>query len=89
MLSDLKQETQAAGFVLVPEKETKPPAVLATFDEGDAPISTEAAVDAVTPRPKGPRRRRRGRRRNRRGGPGQPPDSSPQEPTEPREPGGA
>ena len=88
MLSDLKQETQAAGVTLIPEKEVKPPAALATFDEGDAPISSEAAVDAVTPRPKGPRRRRRGRRRNRRGGPGQSPESNPQEPSGPGEPGG-
>jgi cell fate regulator YaaT (PSP1 superfamily) len=91
MLSDLRQETQAVGFVFTqPEKEPKAPAALATFDEGDAPITPEAAVDAVSPRPKGNRRRRRGRRRNRRsGGSGQPPgSSSPQDPPPSGNPGG-
>jgi cell fate regulator YaaT (PSP1 superfamily) len=47
-----------------PEQITKPPSTLVSFDEGDEQITTEGAVEAVTPRKKR-RRRRRGRRRNR------------------------
>src|SRR5689334_15291468 len=88
MLTDLKQEIQSAGGIVEPEKPAKAPSALATFDEGDQPITTEAAVDAVTPRPKGPRRRRRGRRRNRRNRPGQSPDTGDSPPAGPESPGG-
>ena len=88
MLTDLKQEIQAAGGVFEPEKPAKAPSALTTFDEGDQPITTEAAVAAVTPRPKGPRRRRRGRRRNRHHRPGQSPDSGGSSPPAPETPGG-
>lgn len=43
------------------QKSTKPPSTLVSFDEGNEQITTEEAVEAVTPR-KRRRRRRRGRR---------------------------
>jgi cell fate regulator YaaT (PSP1 superfamily) len=46
------------------EQRAKPPSTLVSFDEGDEKITTEEAVEAVTPR-KRRRRRRRGRRRSR------------------------
>jgi cell fate regulator YaaT (PSP1 superfamily) len=44
------------------EQPAKPPSTLLAFDEGDEQITTQEAVEAVTPR-KRRRRRRRGRRR--------------------------
>ena len=56
------------GFYdLTPKKqkeEAKPPSTLVSFDEGNEKITTEEAVDAVTPE-KRRRRWRRGRRRKR------------------------
>ena len=70
-LADLRAESQTVMPAPEPEKPAQPPSALATFDEGDAPITTEQPVDTVTPHPKN-RRRRRGRRRGRPGG-GPPP----------------
>ncbi|MBI4500317.1 MAG: hypothetical protein HY700_04070 [Gemmatimonadetes bacterium] len=88
-LPELRQETQVAGAPAEVEKEPQAPSPLASFDERDAAVTTEVAVDAVSPRPEGPRRRRRGRRRNRRNRQGRP-DESPEAgtPEDPEKPGG-
>ena len=64
-LAELKEETQAAGSPMESPVDVRPPSGLLTFDEGDSSITTQAAVDAVTPQPRPPRRRRRGGRRSR------------------------
>jgi hypothetical protein len=63
MLQDLKDEVGSLE-PKKPKEEVKPPSALVSFDEGNEKITTEEAVDAVTP---GKRRRRwrRGRRRKR------------------------
>jgi len=72
-LVDLKRELDAGD---TPEPaEPAPPAALVTFDEGISAVTTEQALDAVTPR-RGRRRRRRGGRR-RGPGPGTPPGGGP------------
>ena len=62
-LQDLKDEVGSLERKK-PEKEANPPSALVSFDEGNEKITTEEAVEAVTP---GKRRRRwrRGRRRKR------------------------
>ncbi len=63
-LVELKEEIAAPERP--PESPAKPPSGLVTFDTKDEPVTTEQAVDAITP----PRRKRRRRRRRGRGGGG-------------------
>ena len=77
-LPELKTEISTAG-PLPQETPTPPPSDLVSFDEGQEQLTTEGAVEAVTPR------KRRGRRRRRRRGPrrdhaGPEPDSQSQPP---------
>ncbi len=62
-LQELRDEIKSLKD-LKAEQPTKPPSTLVSFDEGNEQITTEEAVEAVTPR-KRRRRRRRGRRRPR------------------------
>ncbi|MFQ5702557.1 MAG: stage 0 sporulation family protein [Gemmatimonadales bacterium] len=61
-LPELKAEVSAAEAAPT-DAPAKPPADLITFDEGQERLTTEQAIDAVTPRKR--RRRRRRRRRTR------------------------
>ena len=81
-LVELKQEI--ATSEPPPAPEPTPPSTLTTFDEGPSTVSTEQAVDAVTPRRHRRRRRRGGRRR---GGPGGPDSSPPSNEPPPSDPG--
>ncbi len=58
-LADLKRDVAAGGGDGEVREPARPPSGLVTFDEGEATVTTEQAVDAVSP---GKRRRRRGRR---------------------------
>ncbi len=62
-LPELKTEISATDGPLPKETPAPPPSDLVSFDEGQEQLTTEGAVEAVTPR------KRRGRRRRRRRGP--------------------
>jgi cell fate regulator YaaT (PSP1 superfamily) len=83
-LAEIREETQAAAGAMEPAEPSRPPSTLSTFDEGDSAITTQAAVEAVTPQPRPPRRRRRGGRRSHSrpptGQPELPPPPPPEEP---------
>lgn len=64
-LADLKQEVAAASGEPEAAAAPPPPSGLVTFDEGEAAVTTEQAVDAVSPRKRRRRRGRRGRSRRR------------------------
>ncbi len=63
LLQELRDEVKSLEGRMT-DQPTKPPSTLVSFDEGNEQITTEEAVEAVTPR-KRRRRRRRGRRRTR------------------------
>jgi cell fate regulator YaaT (PSP1 superfamily) len=71
LLQELRDEVKSVKDRKT-DQPTKPPSTLISFDEGNEQITTEEAVEAVTPR-KRRRRRRRGRRRLRKK-----PDDKPQ-----------
>ncbi len=64
-LADLKREVAAAGGETEATAAPPPPSGLVAFDEGEAAVTAEQAVDAVSPRKRRRRRGRRGRSRRR------------------------